>query len=76
MAGLPRLLDSTNDSCVRFTGAGPNDNAANLAGDNPANAPGRLFWYLVTGSNAAGEGSPGDSSSGPRQVDVNGLCFF
>jgi len=76
MAGLPRLLDSTNDSCVRFTGAGPNDNAANLAGDNPVNAPGRLFWYLVTGSNAAGEGSPGDSSSGPRQVDVNGLCFF
>jgi uncharacterized repeat protein (TIGR01451 family) len=75
-SGLAGLLDSTADSCVRFSGAGPNDNVVNLAGDDPVGAPGRLYWYLVTGSNAAGEGPAGEATAGPRVIDVIGFCFF
>jgi hypothetical protein len=76
LAGLPRLLDATPDSCVRFSSAGPTENAADLWSDNPAAVPGRLYWYLVTGSNPVGEGPAGDSTDGPRSVDAIGFCFF
>jgi len=76
MAGLPRLADSTPDSCVRFTSDDATDNVANFTGDNPVAVPGRLYWYRVTGINTAGEGTPGESTSGPRIVNVTGFCFF
>jgi hypothetical protein len=72
--GLPALLDSGMDSCVRFTSAGASENSADISSDNPIFVPGRLFWYLITGSNSGGEGGAGDSYAGPRQVDATGSC--
>jgi uncharacterized repeat protein (TIGR01451 family) len=72
--GLPGLLHSGTESCVRHTNATSGENTVDLSSDYPTVFAGRLFWYLVTGSNAGGEGSAGDATSGPRQVNASGAC--
>jgi hypothetical protein len=73
-ATLPNLLGPASDSCVRFTSTAAAENAADLTADDPTTALGRLYWYLVTGRNALGEGPAGAASAGPRQVDATGPC--
>jgi hypothetical protein len=68
---FPALLTSAVDSCVRWTGAAT---SASMA-DDPAEAPGGLYWYLVTGTSAAGcEGTAGMASGGLRIVNGSGAC--
>lgn len=67
-AGLPALLDAGADSCVRYTGA-----ATAAVVPEPPSA-GSFFWFLVTGSNTAGEGPAGAATAGPRTVNATGLC--
>jgi hypothetical protein len=70
-ADLPALLDGSVDSCGRQTS--PTPWSATLTED-PADAPGGLWWYLVTASNANGEGTAGYSSIGTRLLDSSGIC--
>lgn len=67
---LPDLLTGSVDSCTRYAG-----NATHCPADeNPAGEPGRLYWYLVTGANTAGEGTAGGATEGTRIVDPSGAC--
>jgi hypothetical protein len=63
---LPGLLDASDDSCLRWTGVDP-FTGEEITEDPPA---GDLFWFLVTGENAAGEGPAGNG----RTVDPAGGC--
>lgn len=74
MADLPLLLDSSEDSCVVFRGYNASENAATGLNEDPSTVQGRLFWYLVTGINGAGEGTAGSGTSGERSVDSGGDC--
>jgi len=65
LADLPNLLNGGLDSCLIYEGYLPK----HLCSENPALVAGRLYWYLVTGVNAAGEGSAGNATSGGRVVD-------
>jgi hypothetical protein len=67
---LPGLLDPTLDSCQRFIGNGLN--TGDVLTELPA--PGTFWWYLVLGANAAGEGTAGNASSGPRTLNSTGPC--
>lgn len=69
-ADLPNLLDAQVDSCRRYLGSAT---TASISED-PSAVAGRFYWYLVTGSNANGEGSAGDATSGPRVVNASGTC--
>jgi len=71
-AGLPLLGNATVESCVRFRGTGPGANSVVLTTDGPPTNT--LYWYLVTGSNAVGEGPAGSGTDGPRIVDASGSC--
>jgi subtilisin-like proprotein convertase family protein len=71
---LPLLLDGSEDSCLRFHGSVVTDNVVSEMTEDPSKASGGLFWYLVTGLNGAGEGTAGDTSLGPRLVDLWGDC--
>jgi hypothetical protein len=70
-ADLPSLLSASTDSCTRYAGA--DTSTAGLAGD-PEGVPGRFYWYLVTGSDGAVEGSAGDATAGARIVNSSGAC--
>ena len=67
---LAALLDASVDSCTAGTFAGTSTGAT-LA----APQAGSLHWYLVTASNAEGEGTPGAATGGPRAVDSAGACI-
>jgi subtilisin-like proprotein convertase family protein len=69
---LPALMDSAIDSCVRYGGAAPADRAVDLSADDPP--PGGLYWYLVTGWNAFGQGTAGSGTAGPRIMNDGGAC--
>ncbi len=73
-SGLPNLLNASNDSCLRFTGANETANTASSLTEDPALASGRFYWYLVTGSNMFGEGTAGSATAGPRIVNSSGAC--
>ncbi len=73
-SGLPNLLNSSNDSCLRFTGANQSANTATGLTEDPASAAGRFYWYLVTGMNMFGEGTAGNATAGPRIVNSTGAC--
>lgn len=73
-SGLPNLLNSSNDSCLRFTGANQSANTATGLTEDPALASGRFYWYLVTGLNMFGEGTAGNATAGPRIVNSTGAC--
>jgi hypothetical protein len=64
VADLPNLLNSGSETCV-YNGVLPTF----LCSENPALATGRLYWYLVTAVNTAGEGSAGNATSGPRIIN-------
>jgi hypothetical protein len=68
---LPQLLNSSTDSCTKYTGA-----AASTATitEDPTGIAGGFYWYLVTGSNAGGEGSAGNATAGARTVNSGGGC--
>jgi len=65
-ADLPGLAGSGPDGCLRSQGAAP---SANLPED-PTGVPGGFYWYLVTGTNAFGEGTAGAG----RVVNATGPC--
>jgi subtilisin-like proprotein convertase family protein len=67
---LPTLMNSAPDSCRRFAGTA---DVVDLSLDDPGSTRG-LTWYLVTGWNDAGEGTPGDGTMGTRIVDTIGPC--
>jgi hypothetical protein len=70
---LPALLDLNVDSCLAFTA---NDRFQNTAsGLNEIPPAGDLYWYLVTGVNAAGESGAGNHSGGPRILNDSGDCL-
>ena len=66
---LSALLDGTVDSCLVGSFS---ETTANAVPGDPT--PGALDWFLVTAASAMGEGSPGQSSSGPRVLDSSGPC--
>ena len=69
-ASLPALLNTGVDSCLSWTGS---DTATP---DSITQVPpaGGIHWFLVTAANAAGEGSAGNATAGPRVVNSTGPC--
>jgi len=68
-AGLPHLLDVQIDSCPRWSGPA----TSCVLDETPA--PGAFYWYLVIGTNAAGDGHPGEATGGVRVVNsAPGTC--
>ena len=59
------------DSCTKYTGAATSTNTIT---EDPAGVTGRFYWYLVTGSNGAGEGTAGSATAGARVVNSSGTC--
>ena len=70
LAGLPNLLNNASDSCTKYTGAGTSATDTS----DPSMVTGRLYWYLVTASNAYGEGPAGNATAGARIVNSTGTC--
>ena len=68
---LITMMTSGVDSCVRYQGSATSTSALT---EDPAGVAGRFYWYLVTASNAYGEGSPGSATGGPRVVNSSGPC--
>ena len=70
ISGLAGLTDGSLDSCAvgvySETSSGPQLDHEPLAGG--------IDWYLVTARNAEGEGSAGQTTSGPRSLDSSGAC--
>ncbi len=64
---LQYLLTADNDSCIRYEGG---NTSIELSTDDPQALPGRLYWYLVTATNGAGEGPSGNG----RIVNSPGNC--
>ena len=67
---LPQLLNASTDSCTKTTGSA----TSATVNDDPGAVTGRFYWYLVTGSNSGGEGTPGSATAGPRIVNSGGAC--
>jgi len=70
-ADLPQLMNATVDSCTKWTGAGTSTSSLT---DDPSLVAGGLYWYLLTASNANGEGTAGNGTFGPRIVNSGGVC--
>jgi hypothetical protein len=70
-ADLPQLLNASTDSCTRYSGGALSTATVT---EDPTGTAGGFFWYLVTGSNASGEGTAGNASSGTRIVNTSGSC--
>ncbi len=66
-SGLQYLLTADNDSCLRYEGAAA---SIDLSSDDPSDETGRLYWYIVTGTNGSGEGPAGNG----RIVNSSGNC--
>lgn len=62
---LPDLLTGSSNSCLRYQGQATSYRAE----DDPSSAPGRFYWYLVTGTDQAGEGAAGNATDGPRIIN-------
>jgi leucyl aminopeptidase len=67
---LPHLLDAGIDSCLRLSTASPTSGP--VLTEVPA--PDTFHWYLVRAENAAGQGSAGNATAGPRVVNSSGSC--
>jgi hypothetical protein len=67
---LPNLLNGGSDACFRL------DDLADphCTGLSEEPASGSFFWYLVTGWNVHGEGTAGNATDGPRQLNHTGPC--
>jgi hypothetical protein len=70
-AGLPNLLNGNADSCTKSSGRTANLCTVN---DDPTQAAGGFYWYLVTGTNGAGQGTAGNATAGARIVNSTGAC--
>jgi hypothetical protein len=70
-ADLPQLLNGSVDSCTKYIGAATSTDTIN---EDPTGLAGGFYWYLVTGSNAGGEGSAGNATAGERIVNSSGDC--
>jgi hypothetical protein len=68
------LLNSSTDSCLRFSGANQNATTASGLTDDPVAVAEKLYGYLVTGVNIVGEGSAGNATAGARIVNSSGSC--
>ena len=68
-AGLPHLLTGAVDSCTRGLVSG-----ISVSGLSEVPPAGSFYWYLVVGANGNGEGSAGNATAGPRDVDSSGAC--
>lgn len=66
---LGGLLDASPEACTVGAFAGPG--TGSMLEHPPA---GVLHWYLVTASNADGEGTAGAASAGPRSLESTGAC--
>jgi hypothetical protein len=67
-ADLPNLLNSSVDSCLKYQGSSTSAAVA----ETPS--AGSFYWFLVTGVNGGGEGTPGNATSGPRVVNASDAC--
>jgi len=65
---LPHLLDSTPDSCLRWSGV----STSCVLAEEPV--PGSFYWYLVVGVNSAGEGTAGNATASVRVVNSATSC--
>ena len=70
-ADLPQLLNGEMDSCTKYTGAATSTSTIT---EDPAGVMGRFYWYLVTGSNGAGEGRRERDGGGPRRQLIGDLA--
>ena len=70
-ADLPQLFNGSVDSCTKYAGTAT---SADTINEDPTGLAGGFYWYLVTGSNAGGEGSPGNATAGERIVNSSGDC--
>jgi hypothetical protein len=68
---LPQLMNSSTDSCTKYTGAA---NSTATITEDPTGVAGGFYWYLVTGSNTGGEGPAGNATAGARIVNSSGAC--
>jgi len=69
-ADLPKLLDSSVDSCLRSSVS--TNRATGLSEVAPGSG---FYWYLVRGANACNqEGAAGNSSAGPEILNSSGNC--
>jgi hypothetical protein len=71
---LAALATPEPDACLRLRTLHNDETTARGLVESPAERPGRLYWYLVTGINALGEGSAGNGSAGSRQLNSRGEC--
>ena len=71
LADLPALLTASLDSCRKFMGG---TTGTNTLTEDPSAIAGRFYWYLVTGSNGAGEGPAGNATGHVRIVNSSGEC--
>lgn len=67
---LPKLLNSNVDSCRRATTA--TTSTGSVLTETPS--PGTFYWYIARAENAGGEGTAGNTTSGPRVQNSSGNC--
>ena len=73
-ANLADLCNTNSDFCTRADQTGT---SLNITSDSPqtADPTNKIFFYLITGYNAGGEGTAGSTSScGTRQINSTGNC--
>ena len=68
---LPNLLTNATDSCTKYTGS-----STSATEPSDPTSHGGLYWYLITASNACGEGIAGNATAGPRIVNSSGTCTY
>lgn len=71
---LADLCNTNSDFCTRSDQTGT---SLNITSDSPqtADPTNKIFFYLITGYNAGGEGTAGSTSScGTRQINSTGNC--
>ena len=74
LSALPNLLTSATDSCTKY--AGSSTSATDTTDPTAATDGNNMFWYLITASNASGEGTAGNATEGPRIVNSTGACSY
>jgi len=67
---LPEVITALDDSCTKYSGSA----ATATDADDPTGETGRMYWYLVTGENGAGEGPAGNATAGAREINSTGAC--
>ncbi len=68
---LGNLQDATEEGCIRDLGAA---SSLDCSSDDPSGLPNRIYYYLVTGYNAAGEGPAGEGTGFTRDLSSTNPC--